>query len=30
MEPKKYATAAAFRRGLEDRLQDIARKEVAK
>jgi hypothetical protein len=27
MEPKKYATAAAFRRGLEDRLQDIARKE---
>src|SRR5271170_2295281 len=28
MEPKKYATAAAFRRGLEDRLQDIARKEL--
>jgi hypothetical protein len=28
MEPKKYATAAAFRRGLEDRLQDIARKEI--
>jgi hypothetical protein len=27
MEPKKYATAAAFRRALEDRLQDIARKE---
>ena len=27
MEPKKYATGAAFRRGLEDRLQDIARKE---
>jgi hypothetical protein len=27
MKPKKYATAAAFRRGLEDRLQDIARKE---
>src|SRR5580658_513183 len=28
MEPKQYGTAAAFRRGLEDRLQDIARKEV--
>ena len=28
MEPKKYATAAAFRRALEDRLQDIARKEA--
>jgi hypothetical protein len=28
MEPKKYATAAAFRIGLEDRLQGIARKEV--
>jgi hypothetical protein len=27
MEPKRYATAAAFRRGLEDRLQDIARNE---
>jgi hypothetical protein len=27
MEPKKYATATAFRRGLEDRLQDIAGKE---
>jgi len=27
MEPKKYATAAAFRRALEDRLQDIAGKE---
>ncbi len=27
MEPKKYATAAAFRRALEDRLQDIAEKE---
>ena len=27
MGPKKYATAAAFRRALEDRLQDIARKE---
>src|SRR5882762_6112403 len=27
MEPKKYATAAAFRTALEDRLQDIARKE---
>jgi Nucleotidyl transferase AbiEii toxin, Type IV TA system len=27
MEPKEYATAAAFRRALEDRLQDIARKE---
>jgi Nucleotidyl transferase AbiEii toxin, Type IV TA system len=27
MEPKRYATAAAFRRALEDRLQDIARKE---
>jgi hypothetical protein len=27
MEPKKYATAGAFRRALEDRLQDIARKE---
>ncbi len=24
MEPKRYATAAAFRRALEDRLQDIA------
>jgi hypothetical protein len=28
MEPKKYTTAAAFRRRLEDRLRDIARKEV--
>jgi hypothetical protein len=28
MEKKKYATAAAFRRALEDRLQDIAGKEV--
>jgi hypothetical protein len=27
MEPKKYATAAAFRRALEDRLQDIVGKE---
>lgn len=27
MEPKKYATAAAFRRALEDRLQAIASKE---
>src|SRR5437879_12856984 len=27
MEPKRYATAAAFRMALEDRLQDIARKE---
>lgn len=27
MEPKRYVTAAAFRRALEDRLQDIARKE---
>ncbi|MGA7174822.1 MAG: nucleotidyl transferase AbiEii/AbiGii toxin family protein [Candidatus Acidiferrales bacterium] len=27
MVPKKYATAAAFRRALEDRLQDIAGKE---
>src|SRR5487761_812381 len=27
MEPRRYATAAAFRRALEDRLQDIARKE---
>jgi hypothetical protein len=27
MEPKKYATAAAFRRALEDRLQDITGKE---
>src|SRR6202789_4156103 len=27
MEPKKYATAAAFRRALEDRLQHIAGKE---
>ena len=27
MEPKKYATAASFRRALEDRLQAIARKE---
>jgi Nucleotidyl transferase AbiEii toxin, Type IV TA system len=27
METKKYATAAAFRRALEDRLQDIAGKE---
>jgi hypothetical protein len=27
MEPKKYATSAAFRRALEDRLQDIAGKE---
>ena len=24
MEPKRYATASAFRRALEDRLQDIA------
>jgi len=27
MEPKRYATAAAFRRALENRLQDIAGKE---
>lgn len=27
MEPKKYATAASFRRALEDRLQAIAKKE---
>jgi hypothetical protein len=27
MEPKKHATAAVFRRTLEDRLQDIAGKE---
>jgi hypothetical protein len=27
MEPKRYATAAAFRRALEDRLQDIAGNE---
>ena len=27
MEPKRYATAAAFRRALEDRLQDLAGKE---
>jgi hypothetical protein len=27
MEPKRYATATAFRRALEDRLQDIAGKE---
>ena len=27
MKPKGYATAAAFRRALEDRLQDIAGKE---
>ena len=27
MEPKRYATAAAFRRALEDRLQDISGKE---
>ena len=27
MEPKRYATAAAFRRALEDRLKDIAGKE---
>lgn len=27
MEPKRYATAAAFRRALEDRLQAIAGKE---
>jgi hypothetical protein len=27
MEPKRYATAAAFRRALEDRLQDIPGKE---
>jgi hypothetical protein len=27
MEPKRYATAAAFRRALEDRLKDIADKE---
>ncbi len=27
MEPKRYATAGAFRRALEDRLQDIAMKE---
>ncbi len=27
MEPKKYATAATFRRAVEDRLEDIAGKE---
>jgi len=27
MEPRRYATAAAFRRTLEDSLQDIAREE---
>ena len=27
MEPRKYATAASFRRALEDRLQAIAKKE---
>src|ERR1700730_19365885 len=27
MEPRRYATAAAFRRALEDRLRDIAGKE---
>ena len=27
MEPKRYATAAAFRRALEDRLKDIAGRE---
>ena len=27
MEPKKYATAASFRRALEDRLQAIAKNE---
>jgi hypothetical protein len=27
MEPRKHATAAAFRRPLEDRLQDTAGKE---
>lgn len=27
IEPKKYATPAAFRRALEDRLQAIAKKE---
>jgi hypothetical protein len=27
MEPKRYATAAAFRRALEDKLKDIAGKE---
>lgn len=27
MEPKKYATPAAFRRALEDRLQIIGKKE---
>jgi hypothetical protein len=27
MEPKRYSTATAFRRALEDRLQDISRKE---
>ena len=27
MEPKRYATATAFRKALEDRLRDIARKE---
>lgn len=27
MEPKRYTTTAAFRRALEDRLQDIAGKE---
>lgn len=28
MEPKRYATAAAFRRALEDRLKDIAKREA--
>src|SRR5258708_10768004 len=28
MEPKRYSTAAAFRRALEDRLQDITGKET--
>jgi hypothetical protein len=28
MEPTRYATAAAFRRALEDTLQDIAGKEI--
>jgi len=28
MEPNRYATAAAFRRALEDRLQGIAGKET--
>ena len=27
MKPKSYATATSFRRALEDRLQDIAKKE---